>query len=109
MKRLVIAALVLIACDKKEKVPEVASCHNEAKHECSEYSAKEFDIGGVAGVKDSCKNVLGGEYSETACMSVGIIGTCERTSTTDFYYDGHKDAVAAIADLCNQRHGKFSQ
>lgn len=103
---LLVIVIALSACSEKEG--KVASCNMEAAHSCREYRDDNLALG-VESLQQLCTVVVStAKFSETACPTARVIGTCTKPEGKDFFYEGYEGSQGLEAS-CKGLGGTFSK
>jgi hypothetical protein len=99
-------------CGKKDLASgdngKVASCYAEEAQSCREYRGGNLALG-TKSLEDLCTVVVkSAKFTETACPTAKLIGTCAKDEGKDFFYEGYYEPPKAIEDRCKQSGGTFS-
>jgi hypothetical protein len=109
----VLIALVAAACGKKSETAggaadKVASCNSEAMHSCREYRGANLMLGSDS-LTSLCTAVdKAAKFSDVACPTKGVIGTCKMDTGKDFFYDGYPIADK-MEEYCKLSSGTFAK
>jgi len=114
MRNLALVLLIVAAaCGKKSDSGgasggKVASCNSEAMHSCREYRDGNLALGSDSLAKLCTAIDSTAKFTDTACPTAGVIGTCKMNEGKDFYYDGYVLASSMEAD-CKSRGATFGK
>jgi hypothetical protein len=107
--------VVVAACGKKDTKEsagsgKVASCNSESLHSCVEYRDANLALG-TDSLEKLCTAVSSSfKFTQTACPTANVIGTCKRAEGKDFYYQGYElEPVADLEKSCTSRGGTFGK
>jgi hypothetical protein len=116
MRNLALVLLVVVAaCGKKsestgggETGGKVASCNSEAMKSCREYRGGNLALG-TESIAKLCTAVdSSAKFTETACPTAGVIGTCKFNEGKDFFYTGYMLADK-MEESCKTMSGTFAK
>ena len=87
---------------------KVASCLAESIQNCREYRGGNLALGTESLQKLCTAVVSSAKFSETACPTDKVIGSCAKREGKDFYYEGYMQSAQEIEAGCKQGGGTFS-
>lgn len=85
---------------------KVASCNVDTLFTCREYRGGNLALG-TKQLAELCTTLVStAKFTETACPTVRLIGTCTKPEGKDFFYEGYEGGD--VAKSCTDLGGTYS-